>query len=132
LLPTFADLAGAKLPSGVKFDGTSFAPQLRGEKGKPREWIFVQLGAGWYARNDGYKLNQNGELFSMKDAPFVEAPVAADTTDAAAATARKQLQAVLDELNPASGKVAPPNAGKKKANKKAKQQAKAKADAKAP
>ncbi len=31
LLPTFAELAGAKLPAGIKFDGTSFAPQLRGE-----------------------------------------------------------------------------------------------------
>jgi len=41
LLPTFAELAGAKLPEGVKFDGRSFALQLRGEKGKPREWIFV-------------------------------------------------------------------------------------------
>jgi arylsulfatase A len=127
LLPTFADLAGAKLPEGVKFDGASFAPQLRGEKGQPREWIFVQLGNAWYARNDGYKLNQNGELFDMKDAPFVEAPIAADSSDAAAAAARKQLQAVLDELNPAAGKVAPPNPAKKKGGKKAKQKAEAKA-----
>jgi arylsulfatase A len=91
----------------VKFDGRSFAPQLRGEKGTPREWIFVQLGAGWYARNDGWKLNEKGALFSMKDAPFVEAPVPADSTDAAAHAARKSLQAVLDELNPAAGKTDP-------------------------
>ena len=67
LLPTFAELAGAKLPAGVKFDGRCFAPQLRGEKGNPREWIFVQLGRGWYVRDDGWKLNEKGELFSMKD-----------------------------------------------------------------
>jgi arylsulfatase A len=115
LLPTFAELAGAKLPDGMKFDGTSFAPQLRGEQGKPREWIFVQLGAGWYARNDGYKLNQKGELFAMNDAPFVEAPIAADSTDPAAKAARKQLQAVLDELNPAGGKTAPPGAPRRNA-----------------
>jgi arylsulfatase A len=127
LLPTFAELAQAKLPEGVKFDGRSFAPQLRGEKGNPREWIFVQLGAGWYVRNDGWKLNQAGELFSMKDAPFVEALVPADTTDAAAQAARKELQAVLDELNPAGGKTVPPGAGKKK---KAGKRAKAKAEAK--
>ena len=42
---TFAELAGAKLPEGVTFDSRSFAPQLRGEKGKPRDWVFVQLGA---------------------------------------------------------------------------------------
>ena len=110
LLPTFADLAGAKLPEGVKFDGHSFAPQLRGEPGNPRDWIFVQLGRGWYARNDGWKLNQKGELFSLKDAPFAEIPVAADTTDAAAIAARKQLEGVLAELNPAGGHVEPPKA----------------------
>jgi arylsulfatase A len=104
LLPTFADLAGAKLPPGVKFDGQSFAPQLRGQPGKPREWIFVQLGAGWYVRDDGWKLNEKGELFSMKDAPFVEALVPADATDAKAVAARKRLQAVLDDLNPGGKK----------------------------
>jgi arylsulfatase A len=120
LLPTFADLAGAKLPDGVKFDGKSFAPQLRGLAGTPREWIFVQLGDGWYVRNDGWKLNQAGELFSMKDAPFVEAP-ATDSPEAQAA--RKKLQAVLDELNPAGGKKVPPGGGGKKNKKKAKQAA---------
>jgi len=120
LLPTFADLAGAKLPDGVKFDGKSFAPQLRGETYKPREWIFVQLGAGWYARNDGWKMNEKGELFSMKDSPFVEAPVGADSKDPEAEAARKQLRAVLDELNPAGGKTTPADAGggNKKKNKK--------------
>ena len=119
LLPTFVELAAAKLPDNVKFDGRSFAPQLRGEKGNPREWIFVQLGAGWFARNDGWKLNEKGELFSMKDAPFVEAPVPTDTTDPQALAAKKRLQAVLDELNPGGGKTAPREAAKKKAAKKA-------------
>src|SRR5262249_33075771 len=39
---TCAELAGAKLPEGVKLDGRSFAPQLRGEPGKARDWIFAQ------------------------------------------------------------------------------------------
>jgi arylsulfatase A len=122
LLPTFAELAGAKLPADVKFDGRSFAPQLRGQTGSPREWIFVQLGAGWYVRDDGWKLNEKGELFSMKDAPFVEAPVPADSTDPAAQAARKRLQAVLTDLNPAAGKTVPAgeNQNQKKANRKKK------------
>ena len=33
----------------------------------------------------------------MKDAPFAEIPVPADTTDDAARSARKQLQKVLDQ-----------------------------------
>jgi len=118
-LPTFADLAGAKLPEGVTFDGRSFAPQLRGQPGTPREWIFVQLGAQWYVRNLGWKLNQAGALFDMKDAPFEEKPVPADSQDSTAAAARKSLQTVLDQLNPAAGKKAPEVAKKAKQGKKA-------------
>jgi len=104
ILPTFAEVARAKLPEGVTIDGRSFAPQLRGEKGNPRKWIFVQLGRNWYVRDDGWKLNQAGELFDMKDAPFVEQLVPADSADKVAVAARKRLQAVLDKLNPAGGK----------------------------
>lgn len=120
VLPTFADLAGARLPGDVKFDGRSFAPQLHGKPGQPREWIFVQLKRDWYVRNDGWKLNQSGELFSMQDAPFAEIPIAAGNADEKADTARKQLAAVLAELNPAGGKVEPLDTkgpkGKKKRN----------------
>jgi arylsulfatase A len=116
-LPTLADLAGAKLPEGVVLDGTSFAPQLCGRPGKPREWVFVQLGAQWYVRDDGWKLNQRGELFDMSGAPFEEKPVAADSQDPKAVAARKRLQAVLDQLNPAGGKTEPPGLKAKKAAK---------------
>jgi len=104
VFPTFTELAGARMPSGVKFDGRSFAPQLRGQPGHPREWIFVQLGNRWYTRNTGWKLNQNGELFDMSDAPFVEKFIPAEGQSAAVKAARASLQAVLDELNPAAGK----------------------------
>lgn len=103
-VPTIADLAGAKMPTGVTIDGRSFAPQIRGEKGNPREWVFVQLGNKWYARDSRYKLNSAGELFDLQDAPFVEKPIApADETDQSRA-ARQGLQAVLKKLDPANGK----------------------------
>ena len=100
---TFAELAGAKLPEGLTFDSQSFAPQLRGEKGSPREWVYVQLGAKWYVRNDGWKLTENGELFDMSDAPFAQKPVSPDAQTPEAKAARDSLQAVLDKLNPAAG-----------------------------
>ena len=100
--PTFADLGGAKLPAGVKLDGHSFAPHLRGGKGSPRDWVFVQMNnrgsstkAHWYVRNQGFKLNEQGELFDMAEAPFVEKKI---TNEAE----RIKLQAVLDELDPGS------------------------------
>jgi arylsulfatase A-like enzyme len=126
LSATFADLAGAKFPEGVPLDGHSFAPQLKGEAGSPRPWIFVQLGRAWYVREPLWKLNEKGELYDMKDAPFEERLVSADAEDAEATAARKRLQAALDTLNPAAGKTAPPGAGKagkagaKKAARKAK------------
>jgi arylsulfatase A len=76
---------------------------VRGEKGHPRESIFIQLARQWYAREAGWKLNQAGELFDMSNAPFEEKLVAADTKDPAANAARKRLQAALDRLNPAGG-----------------------------
>ncbi len=121
--PTFAEIAGAKMPKDMKIDGRSFAPQVLGKKGDPREWIFVQLGKKWYARNDGWKLNESGELYDMSDAPFVEKLVATDGQSDAAKAARKKLQATLDELNPAAGKT-DPGAEPSKADIKAKRQMK--------
>jgi arylsulfatase A len=105
LYPTFAEVAGARMPEGLTFDGVSFAPQVRGEAGKPREWVYVQLGQHWYVRSQDWKLTEAGNLFDMKDAPFVEKPVPASSTDPAARAGREKLQKVLDTLKPASGKV---------------------------
>ena len=103
-LITFAELAGAKLPTNVKYDGQSFAPQLRGQPGTPRAWAYVQLGQRWFLRERGFKLNQAGELFDMSDAPFVEKPVAPEADTEQSKAARQRLATVLADLNPAGGK----------------------------
>jgi hypothetical protein len=92
------------LPAGLVVDGKSFAAQLRGgDSGWPRSWIFVELGRHWYDRSPLWKLNEAGELFDMKDAPFAEPVVPADSKDDAATVARQELGAVLSQLNPAGG-----------------------------
>ena len=121
MLPTFVELAGGKLPAGFKYDGVSFAPQLRGQTGTPRSHAFVQLGAHWFVRERGYKMNEAGELFDMSDAPFVEKPVPASADTAASKAARQRLTATLADLNPAGGKTdttadAPKKAKNKKKN----------------
>lgn len=103
-LPTFAELGGAKLPPGVKIDGQSLAPQLRSQPGKPREYAYVQLGAHWFVREAGWKMNDSGGLFDMSDAPFVEKPVAAETDTDASKAARARLAGVLKDLSPINGK----------------------------
>ena len=78
-------------------DSHSFAAQIRGEKGSPREWVYVELNGKSYVRDARFKLTGDGELFDLAEAPFKEIPVAKDATDPAAAAARKKLQAVLDQ-----------------------------------
>ena len=106
--PTLAELGGAQLPASTVIDGESLAEQIKGRKGKPREWVYVELNGNSYVRNDRYKLTNHGGLFDLRDAPFKEEPVSGDTTDAAAIAARKRLQAVLDQHPTAPGKAPPP------------------------
>jgi arylsulfatase A len=102
-MPTFAALAGAKLPENVILDGKSFAPQLKGEKGTPREWIFMELGNQWYVREDKWKLNRANELFDMRNAPFEEILIPADSKDEIAMSARTRLSAILKSIDPEGG-----------------------------
>jgi arylsulfatase A len=102
-MPTFAALAGAKLPENVTLDGKSFAPQLKGEKGTPREWIFMELGNQWYVREEKWKLNRANELFDMRNAPFEEILIPADSKDEMAVSARQRLSGVLKSINPEGG-----------------------------
>jgi len=58
IVPTLADFAGAKPPSGI--DGQSFAPLLRGEKGPAREWIYSYLADRQILRTKRWLLEDNG------------------------------------------------------------------------
>ena len=93
----------------VKLDGRSFLPQLRGEAGTPREWIY-----SWYsprqnadrtvrefAFNQHYKLYRNGTFFDIAGDNEEEHPrKSADLTGDAAAAA-KLLQSALDQFKDA-------------------------------
>ena len=103
LLPTFAEIAGAPLPTARVIDGRSLVSQFKGDTQSPRAWAFCQLSNNYYVREAGWKLDQSGTLYDMKDAPFKEVAVAADTKDEAAVAARQRLAAALAGLNPAAG-----------------------------
>jgi arylsulfatase A len=96
--PTIVELAGAKSPPGVPIDGRSFAPRLRGEAGRPREWVYIQLGNARYVRDARWKLTGDGTLLDMREAPFAELRVDPAAADPAAADARRRLQTALDSL----------------------------------
>jgi arylsulfatase A len=104
--PTFAELAGATVPANVTIDGRSFAAQLRGQAGRPREEVYVELDDQHYVRDDRWKLDNNGNLFDMREAPFQQISVPTDAADPAAQAARKKLQAALEKLHPSAKKPA--------------------------
>jgi arylsulfatase A len=119
-LATFAELAGAPLPKGVKLDSHSFAAQIKGAKGSPREWVYVELNGRSFVRDGRFKLANNGELYDLSEAPYKEIPVAADTTDPAAVAARNHLKELQADhpTAPAGEAKKAGKAGKKKGRKK--------------
>jgi arylsulfatase A-like enzyme len=97
LLPTFCELAGARLPAGVAMDGRSFAAFLRGTPGarEPRQWIFNMYGDERVVRDGRYKLYNDGRLFDLAQ-DRDEREELKQGVDAE----RKRLQAVLDAMPP--------------------------------
>lgn len=104
ILPTLSDICNAELTEDKgKIDGRSFLPQLLGEEGNPREWIFVQMGHYYYARSKNWRLDELGRLYDMSGAPFEEKLVE-ESNYPGAAEARAELNNVLEQLDPKSGK----------------------------
>ena len=99
-MPTLAELAGAALPA-VKIDGTSFAAQLHGEKGTPREWIYTEWAGKAWARTKQWKLYRDGRLYDMTNDPQEKARIA---EAAASAEIRSKLQSVLNDLKEGKGR----------------------------
>ena len=103
-LPTMLDIAGCELPSGIPIDGRSFAPQLRGETGSPREWIYCWFDregrpeqAEVTVRNQRDKLYRDGRFFDVAADPDEEHPLDLAALDDAGKGTRAEFQRVLDE-----------------------------------
>jgi arylsulfatase A len=108
-LPTLLDAAAVKLTSGTKFDGRSFLPQLRGEKGQPRDWIY-----SWYSPRQGadltvrefafdqrFKLYRSGEFFDLSRDAAEQRPFGIASLKGEAAAAAKRLRSALDQFKDA-------------------------------
>jgi arylsulfatase A len=103
VLPTLCDVTGAPLPKGVKIDGRSFLPVLRGKGPKPRQWAYIHHGgasAGGKNRavlDQRWKLYADGRLFDRKNDPFEKSPIdpAKESPEAAA---RNRLAAAMETI----------------------------------
>lgn len=95
-LVTLADLADAELPPDVVIDGHSFAPQLRGDEGSPREWVFTEWSGKAWVRDKHWKLYRSGRLFDMKNDPQEQDPL----PESEAPDVRERLGKVMQRLKP--------------------------------
>ena len=107
-LPTICEAAGISIPAGLTIDGRSFLPQIRGEKGKPREWAYC-----WYSRegvlaqarecafNSRFKLYRSGEFYDLAQDKVERRPLAVAGLAGEAAKAAKLLQGALDKYQDA-------------------------------
>jgi arylsulfatase A len=122
-LPTLCAAAGTNVPSALTIDGHSFLPQLLGEKGQPREWIY-----SWYSQ-DGkppfrefamdakYKLYRSGRFIGLGNDPLEARPQSAGELKGAEAAAAAKLKKVLAQYanaRPAELLSSPDNAKKAK------------------
>jgi arylsulfatase A len=108
-LPTLCATAGMKVPADLKIDGRSFLPQLRGEKGQPREWIY-----SWYSRKGGptanqewtrnqrYKLHATGDFFDISKDVLEQNPITDPSPEEI--QIRSDLRKALDQFKDARPK----------------------------
>lgn len=106
-LPTICEAAGVSVPAGT--DGVSFLPQLRGQPGTPRPWLYswysprqqANMTVREWAFDHRYKLYRDGRFFELATDPEEKSPLPIDALSGDAAGAARKLQAVLDQLKDA-------------------------------
>lgn len=106
-LPTLCEAADVKVPANV--DGVSFLPQLRGEKGAPREWLYhwysprqrLDLTVREFVFNHEHKLYRDGRFFDLKADPFEQQSLNVAALTSAQSTGKLKLQRALDQFKDA-------------------------------
>lgn len=122
-LPTLCTAAGTERPAVL--DGRDFLPQLLGEQGQPRDWLYC-----WYAPNQNkadvpvifartleFKLYNSGRFVKLEEDGYQEREITANEAAPEARAAREKLQKVLSEYadaRPAALRDAPVSKTKKK------------------
>ncbi len=106
-LPTILEAAELTPPDDYMIDGRSFYPQLTGDKGDPREWVFFHFepmsarndaGQVRYVRDRNWALYETGQLYDLNLDIDEELPIfeAQDTPEQTAA--RAKLKPIFEQL----------------------------------
>ena len=106
-LPTIFEVAGLQFPEGYLIDGRSFLPQLRGEPGNPREWMFFHfepmndrndIGQIRFVRNNEWKLYETGQLYDLRNDLEEDLPIFESEDNSEQSTARSTLKPVFAQM----------------------------------
>jgi arylsulfatase A len=105
---TFAEAAGIELGKGDPIDGRSFLPQLKGEKGDPRDWVLMHYQPYWgrftgkqYVRDENFKLYRDGRFYQVPNDLKEATDLAKGQAGECGESARSQLGHVLEAAPPA-------------------------------
>jgi arylsulfatase A len=96
-LPTLAELSGAALPE-VVLDGRSFAPQVHGLAGEPRQWIYQEHEGKAWIRDKRWKLYRDGRLLDVDLDPLEEHPYLPGEEADSLREKRAEFQDILGQL----------------------------------
>jgi len=113
IFPTLVELTGAKSPADIKLDGHSFAPLLRGETFKGRDYIYC-----WYSRNGNrgkeiqltrdrrYKLYATGQFYDVANDIKEQQPLDVKSLSRRQEASYDRLKAALDKHTATTKQVA--------------------------
>ena len=105
-LPTILEAAEITPPDDYFIDGRSFLPQLKGETGNPRDWIFFHFEPmsgrvhryARFIRDHRWKLYDDGRLFDLNADPEEEAAFDPADDDGERSEARSRLAPVFEQM----------------------------------
>ena len=106
-LPTIMEAAGVEFPDGYVVDGRSFYPQLTGDAGSPREWMFFHFEPMSarnaarrirFVRDNHWKLYETGELYDLRIDLDEELPIYEALETDEQSNARATLQPIFEEM----------------------------------
>ncbi|GGH49985.1 arylsulfatase [Dyadobacter endophyticus] len=108
ILPTIAQAANVNVPTGWNTDGASILPQIKGEKGTPRKWIFshyqpihsegANKQSARFFRDHHYKLYSDGRFYDLQKDIEEKSPIALGKAGVEGEKIRKVFQTEMDKL----------------------------------
>ena len=112
-LPTMMQAARVSMPEDVVCDGRSFLPQLLGDEGDPRDWIYqwhnplpghgkTRYRLQEWAQDQRWKLYDDGRLYDLVADDLEQTPIP-ERSNEEADEAREKLESVLDHYKKQQG-----------------------------